>query len=167
MTTKERLQTIKPEAAYESLINFVVKAQQTPEAPTYEALRDSINPDVASALGSMILYAGRPSEYPDSLNLAVLEVKAGRSVMQGVVQGIDEEPSSIHLSEFKRGLFGFKHTRELIVGIDGLREHTDSVATPKEFWIPHHNSSPRIHSLFLDTAAELTRKLIAGRPIHS
>lgn len=167
MTTKERLQTIKPEAAYESLINFVVKAQQTPEAPTYEALRDSINPDVASALGSMILYAGRPSEYPDSSDLSVLEVKDGRSVMQGLVREVGGEPSSISLAEFKRGLFGLRGKRWLTLGIDGLREHTDSVMTPKEFWIPHHNSSPRIHSLFLDTAAELTRKLIAGRPIHS
>src|SRR3989344_8439987 len=103
-------QSSDTEAARQVLSDFVAQAEQTPEVQSYQELQGIVRPEVASALMNLILKNGRPSKYPESDNLAILETKQGRRMVQGVVKkGYEnDEQVPIYLAESKRGLFRFQ-----------------------------------------------------------
>ncbi|MBI1952138.1 hypothetical protein HYS42_00245 [Candidatus Saccharibacteria bacterium] len=146
------------------LTDFVAESEQTPEVQSYEELQGIVRPEVASALASLILQTGHPSKHPKSGNLAVLNTKQGRKMVQGVVKkGYESnEPVSIYLAELKRGLLRFKRKRWVMLSLDGLG-YGSAVDTGDEFYIPSLHSEDTVR-FYRDEIGERTTYSESGGP---
>ena len=135
-----------PKDARMVLEGFISQTEGSEPVQSFDELEAVVSSKVTSALATVILENGRPSKYPESENLAILESKDGRRMVQGVVKsGFDnDEPTTVYLAEFKRRALRFKRTRWIMVGIQQGVGHGAAVDDGHDFYMPSLHSDETI-----------------------